>query len=228
MGLYVSTTGTNVDLVELGTTLVHPEVDYDLLSQFSPDELQESETLTLAIRTGVLIWKKTAGGGIELPLSYDEDFTEIDQINTGVGNLDDRAVTFKNLSDVVAVSASPGYSYGDTGKINNAWLLRPGGPPSNKTGINLGLAFPILNKITCGSEAASTYDIEIHQHDGGGLNMTLITTVTVPNVAKYEFSVAEIYPLTNPILQNRHVAVRITNGAVKNPGVDLQFSGSVA
>lgn len=225
MGLYVSTTGNNVVITELGITVVHPTVDRSISDQFSAEEIKNAESLTTNIRSGELVWRKTSGGTVQPPTDYDPDFIEIEQSNTGGGLQDDRSVIFKDLNNLVAISASPGYSFGDTGNVSNSFLLRPGGPPSNKTGINLGLANAVLKKVTCGSEDPNTYDIEIYQHDGGGINMTLIKTLNVVSTRKYEFGIADIYPLSSPLQSNRHVAVKVV-GAVKNPGVDLQFSGS--
>lgn len=98
MGLYVSTTGTNVEIPELGFTLTHPTTDYDLSAQFSPEDLQNSETLTSVIRAGTLTWKKTSGGTTELATNYDPDYVEADRFNTGAGFQGDRLVSFKDLS----------------------------------------------------------------------------------------------------------------------------------
>jgi len=228
MGLFVSTTGTDVAISELGITIPDPTTDYDLSGQFDSDDIKIAASLTTAIRNGTLVWRKVAAGAVQPPTDYDEDFLDIENENLGLGLVDDRTVTFKDLNSLVATSASPGYSFGDSGNISNAFLLRPGGAPSNKTGINLGLSSAVLSKITCGSQNIDTYDIEIYQHDGGGINMTLITVVSIVSLRKKEFGIADIYPLSNAIQQNRHVAVKITNGTAKNPGVDLQFSGSTA
>ncbi len=73
MGLYVSTTGTNVSIPELGFTLVHPSTDYALSDQFSPEDLQNAETLTSVIRAGTLVWKKTSGGTAQVATDYGWD-----------------------------------------------------------------------------------------------------------------------------------------------------------
>lgn len=99
MGLYVSTTGADASIPELGFTLTHPSVNYDLTAQFSVEDLKAAESLTTAIRSGVLVWKKTAGGAAEVATNYDPDFTEADSLNTGLGAKNDRAVVFKNITD---------------------------------------------------------------------------------------------------------------------------------
>ena len=62
MGLFVTTTGTDVPIEELGITIFDPTVDYDLTGQFDSEDLKNADSLTTAITGGVLIWKKTAGG----------------------------------------------------------------------------------------------------------------------------------------------------------------------
>jgi len=97
MGLFVDTTGSNVDIQELGITLVHPITDYDLSGKFSPDDLRDAGSLTAAILAGDLNWKKTSGGTIEPNAEYDADIVDIDNENLGPGKQDDRSVTFKDL-----------------------------------------------------------------------------------------------------------------------------------
>lgn len=83
MGLFVSTVSTNIALSELGITLTHPATDYRLDTQFNPDEIRNATALTAAILAGTLTWRKTAGGTIETAASYDPDYLEIEQLNTG-------------------------------------------------------------------------------------------------------------------------------------------------
>ena len=112
MGLFVDTVSADVSLEDLGITLVHPTVDFDVLAQFTSSEIQASDDLTNAITGGTLQWKKTSGGTILLASDYDRDWTEIEQENTGTGISDDKVVTFKDLP--------PGASYGSPVTIGTA------------------------------------------------------------------------------------------------------------
>jgi len=98
VGLYVSTTGTDVSIPELGFTLVHPSTDYALSDQFSAEDLQGASTLTSVIRAGTITWKKTSGGSAEVSTDYDPDYIEAEILNTGAGAKADRVVTFKDLT----------------------------------------------------------------------------------------------------------------------------------
>lgn len=98
MGLFVSTTGTNVVIPELGITITHPTTDYNIGTQFSSEYIQRASTLTSVIRAGTLVWRKTAGGTAQPATDYDADYLEVDEENTGLGLKADRAVTFKDLT----------------------------------------------------------------------------------------------------------------------------------
>lgn len=97
MGLFVSTTGADVEIPELGFTLTNPSVDYDLSGQFSDEEVARADSLTAAISSGVLVWKKTFGGAVEAPADYDPDYLEVGELNTGTGKYEDRAVVFGDI-----------------------------------------------------------------------------------------------------------------------------------
>jgi hypothetical protein len=102
VGLYVSTTGTDVAIPELGISLTHPSTDYPLSEQFSPEDLQGATTLTTVVRTGTLLtWKKTADGTVQTPTDYDPDLIEADNLNLGPGAQNDRLVSFKDLTAYV-------------------------------------------------------------------------------------------------------------------------------
>jgi hypothetical protein len=73
----------DVELVELGTTLVHPTIDYDLATQFTAEEIKLCSSLTTAIQSGQLIWRKTAGGTNEIATDYDPDFLEVEELAEG-------------------------------------------------------------------------------------------------------------------------------------------------
>jgi hypothetical protein len=113
VGLYVSTTGTDVPIPELGFTLVHPATDWALSDQFSIEDIQLAATLTAVIRAGTLTWKKTAGGTVQPATDYDPDLLEADALNTGVGLKNDRLVAFKDLTSGTLPAKSGYKAYTD-------------------------------------------------------------------------------------------------------------------
>lgn len=96
MGLFVSTAGSNVTINELGITLNHPTNNYDLGSQFDPEDLRNATSLTQAIVNGILIWKKTSAGVNEPSNNYDPDWVDLDNELTG-GYYADRVLTMRQL-----------------------------------------------------------------------------------------------------------------------------------
>lgn len=106
MGLYVSTTGTSVDIPELGISITHPTTDRDLSYQFSAEDIRGAATLTATIRAGTLTWKKMLGGSVQPATDYDPDFVKIDGENSGLGIKGDREPIFSDLSST-GVLGSP-------------------------------------------------------------------------------------------------------------------------
>ena len=144
MGLYVSTTGTDVSIPELGFTLVHPSTNYALSDQFSIEDIQMASTLTTVIRAGTLTWKKTSGGSVEAATDYDPDLLEADALNLGVGAKADRLVSFKDLT-AGALATKSGY------KASTDFT----GTPVRKATVTFGTAFPV----------GTTYSIELSGTD---------------------------------------------------------------
>lgn len=154
MGLYVSTTGTNVTIAELGIILVHPTTNKDLTAQFSDDELSKAPSLTAAIRSGLLTWKKTSGGAAESPTDYDEDWAEVEALNTGSGASGDRIVKFSDLppgatfGNPVGLVPDGGNQQGSattTSRSDHQHDVPTAAPPSDLTGASTNAAGTALS-----------------------------------------------------------------------------------
>lgn len=127
----------------------------------------------------------------------------------------------EELSNQVSQSASPGFSFGRSGNIpSGTWLLRPGSVPSNKTGIPLAINSPVITLIAVGNELISTFTVQVYEHEGDEVNLTLLGSVSVVNARTGTF------PVSFPATAGRQLAIYISSGSAKNPGVDLQLSGS--
>ena len=72
--MFLSTVSADVNLIELGITLVHPTVDFDILSQFGAVEIQKADSLTQAILNGDVTWKKEISGPVQVGADYDSDY----------------------------------------------------------------------------------------------------------------------------------------------------------
>lgn len=125
----------------------------------------------------------------------------------------------------VGVSASPGFGFGRSGNVSrNTWLQRAGGVPSNRTGVTVGINNPVLSRIDIGNEDVDTFDVSIYQHDGDGINLVLLTTVSVVSARTASFT-SDDFGLVSAT-QGKQIAVRITSGSAKNIGVDLTLKGN--
>jgi len=122
----------------------------------------------------------------------------------------------------IGASASPGFSLGRSSTTGaGTWLLRVGNIPSNVTGIPMGISNPILTNIQIGNEDIATFSVEIYEHEGDSVNLTLLTTVTVTS------SRTGIFSVNVPATQGRQLAAKISSGTARNPGVDLILKGGV-
>lgn len=132
-----------------------------------------------------------------------------------------RRDSYDNAQQTVAISASPGFTWGRSGSISgpNAWLQNDG-VPSNVTGRNFPLYNGELVQVSVSNENSNTFDIQVYQHDG--TTYTLLTTVSV--VAQRSVSVN----LTGILItQGKELAVQVSAGSCKNPVVQLICKGSV-
>ena len=122
----------------------------------------------------------------------------------------------------IGASASPGFSFGRSSTTGaGTWLLRVGSIPSNKTGVPLGISSPIITNIQVGNETISTFDVEIYEHEGDEVNLTLLTTVSIISARTGVFSVSI------SATSGRQLAVKISSGTGKNIGVDIILKGLI-
>jgi len=124
----------------------------------------------------------------------------------------------------IGASASPGYSFGRNGNLSqNTWLRRPGNVPSNRAGVTMRINNPVIIGVACANRNIETYDVEIYEHDGNQLNLTLLGTVTV--VA----ATSDTFDVNFPATQGKQLAVRLGStgtGNVRDLGVDITLIGS--
>lgn len=122
----------------------------------------------------------------------------------------------------IGASASPGFSFGRSSTTGaGTWLLRVGSIPSNKTGIPLGISSPVITNIQVGNEVISTFDIEIYEHEGNEVNLTLLTTVSIVS------SRTAVFSINISATSGRQLAAKVSSGSGKNIGVDIILKGDV-
>jgi hypothetical protein len=132
--------------------------------------------------------------------------------------------TVQDAIEEIGASASPGFSFGRSGTLSpNTWLRRPGNVPSNRAGVTISISSPIIVNIACANRNVETYDVEIYEHEGNQVNLTLLGTVTVTSATSGSFAV------NFPVTSGRQLAVRLGStgtGNVRDLGVDLTLIGS--
>ena len=123
--------------------------------------------------------------------------------------------------DPTRVSSNPGYAFGRSGNVPmNSWLNSEG-IPTNKVGIPFGLADGTLEGVWAGGEDVDTYDIEVWEHEGDEINLTLIDTVSVVAARTATFT----FVTPSSITKDRQLAVKLINGSAKNLKVYLDVKG---
>jgi hypothetical protein len=205
---------------ELGITLAHPTVDLDLSAQFTGDEIADAASLTAAILAGTLTWKKTSGGSTELAANYDPDWVRVDLANKGTGDIGDRAVTFKDLELSIAVSASPGFTWGRSGNVTSGAYLLNDTVPSNTAGRIVPVAGGFITKIIVACELADTFTVSVFKRVGA--SFTLLTSVNMVAQRTGEFTANIAVTLGDEL------AVQLSTGSAKNVVVGVVIRGAVS
>lgn len=126
------------------------------------------------------------------------------------------------------LASSPGYSFGRPGNVaTNTFLNRPGGTPSNNTGVNFGLLNGSLDVIATGTRTADTYTLTVYQHEGNFANPVTIAIVAVVAQTRAVLIKDTDYTQLAPLDKNKQIAIEVSAGTANNIGVDLQLSGDI-
>ena len=159
--------------------------------------------------------------GEEMGFDAENMYVENEDINGFEG--EDQQAFNEFIASTGGNSASPGFSFGRGGNASNGtWLLRPGGVPSNKTGIPVAILNARIALIIVGCEDLASFDVTIYEHDGDSINLTPLVTESVVNARTAFFVV------NTSVTTGKQLAIQITSGSAKNLGVDLQLKGEVA
>jgi hypothetical protein len=140
------------------------------------------------------------------------------------GNLTSDSVqgAIDELANRVAVSASPGFTWGRSGTVTaNTWLSNDS-VPSNTSGRTIFLNNATIEKIYVANEDPTILTLEFYHHDGSETNLTLIGQVTTTATRTNTFTVSYSVPT------GKQLAVKIKAGsnAAKNIVVGALLRGS--
>jgi hypothetical protein len=155
---------------------------------------------------------------LDYPEEFDLNATNVDFDNTSNGFTSDNV---QEALEEVGSTASPGFSFGRAGLVTaGAWLRRPGGTPSNRTGVYVSINNPILTEINVSNTVIDTYTVGIYEHDGNLVNSTQLATATVTAATGGSTTVSV------SMTQGKQLAVKLESGNVFDIGVDIQIKGS--
>ena len=128
----------------------------------------------------------------------------------------------EEINNKVLTSASPGFSFGRSGKIpSGTWLLNET-VPSNISGRYVYINDAVVERIFVSNQDVTTFDISAYYHEGDEVNLTLLGTKTVTTSRGGSFDVSWAVPF------GKQIALRITAGAPKNAVAGLELSGTGA
>jgi len=130
----------------------------------------------------------------------------------------------EELCAKAAIAASPGYAWGRAGTVSaGAWLLN-NEVVSNIAGIPFALTSGVLTNLWVGCENLNTFDVQLYEHDGDSIGLTLLTTVSLVAQRKAEFDVVDFGVIN--VSQNKQLAIQISSGSAKNVKVFALFKGN--
>jgi len=132
---------------------------------------------------------------------------------------EDVQAAIEEIANEVDTSASPGFTWGSSGNVTaNSWLLNDT-VPSNKAGRAIFLTTATLEYVFVRCELASTFNIEVYEHDG--TTFTLITTVSIIAARAGDFPIASL-----PVTTGKELSMKLVSGSAKNPVVGCVLKGS--
>lgn len=168
--------------------------------------------------------KITEKNGVEL--EFDEEYVldaqniPFDETVTGELVATDVQGAIDEISNTVATSASPGFSFGRASNVNSGTWLNCEGVPSNKAGRWVYISNAVVTRVFVSNEQQTTFDVSVYYHDGNEINLTLLGTVSVINLYGDSFDV------NFPVPTDKQLALRVTSGSARNVVAGLELQGT--
>ena len=161
--------------------------------------------------------------GVELEFNEELDLTAenvpYDNTDSGLAATNVKA-GIDEISETVATSASPGFSFGRASNVSSGTWLQCEGVPSNKAGRFVYITDPVIEKIFISSETISTYNIDVYEHEGDSVNLTLLASSTVTSAR------GGVFTLSVSATSGRQLAILLSSGSARNVVAGLELSGS--
>lgn len=168
--------------------------------------------------------KITERNGVEL--EFDEEYELIagnvpfDNTVTNELVATDTQGAIDEISNTVATSASPGFSFGRASNVNTNTWLNCEGVPSNKAGRWVYINNAVITRVFVSNEQQTTFTVTVYYHDGNEINLTSLGSVTVSNAYGDSFDVSFAVPT------DKQLALRVTAGSARNVVAGLELQGT--
>jgi hypothetical protein len=116
---------------------------------------------------------------------------------------------------------SPGYSFGRSGNVSaGTYLQTVASVPSNKSNIPVNITSPAIVRVTAGSEDLNTYTLEIYEHEGDEINLTLLTSISSAASRSADSGTINI-----SMTAGRRLAAKLSSGSAKNITAQVIIKG---
>lgn len=135
----------------------------------------------------------------------------------------DTQAAIEEVKTQIQTSVSPGFSFGRTGVCIGGTYMQNETVPSNVSGRWVYINNAVVLRVFASNENVLTYTLEVVYHDGNGVNLISLGTVTVVASKGNYFSV------NWPVPTNKQIAVRVatsTADSPKNVVVGLELRGT--
>lgn len=137
--------------------------------------------------------------------------------NTGT---DFDATNVQEALTEIGASASPGFSWGRSGNASSGTWLQNDSVPSNLSGRTVAFSNPKIRRIFTASEDVATYTLQIYEHEGNSVNLTLLTSFNVTSSRTGDSASIDI-----PVTSGKQLAVQVSAGSCRNIVVGVILAG---
>ncbi len=121
------------------------------------------------------------------------------------------------INQIAAISASPGFTWGDSGSIGAGDFLINDTVASNKAGRLVPLKAGEVTNIFVVNENANTFELQLLKRTGVGITIAAFTEIALVSVAAVRlksFGIADFG--STPLIFEDELAMRLKTGSAKN------------
>lgn len=169
---------------------------------------------------GVTSFNGRTGVVTSQPGDYSAEQITYDNTNSGISAANvQEAIDY--LSENVASSASPGFSFGRSGNVLTGTYLQCETVPSNVAGRWVFINSAMVSKVFVSNELNTTFSLEFYYHDGNSINETSLGIITV------SASYGGAFPVSWNVPTNKQLSVKMSANSARNIVCGLELRGTV-